>query len=509
MAGADPQVPLAWTRLRIEPAPGSPSQSAAPQQSPEPPQRIGPYVLLRTIGEGAMGVVFAAYDEELERKVALKLIHPSRQGDSQLRARIVREAQAMARVSAPNVVHVYQVGEVGGQIFIAMEFINGTTLSKWQAEPSRSWQEILRTYVAAGQGLLAAHEAGLIHRDFKPDNVLVDGEGRPRVADFGLARMEEGAAPAAGATVRITAATDPATQPAAIVQPGLTQVGVVVGTPLYMSPEQHNGDPADARSDQFSFCVALYEALYRQLPFAGDTLPSLAFNTVSGRIRPRPAGSHVPMAVHEAILRGLSPTPEARFPSMRELCAALWFDPLSDRTAGPRARRRVTFSMGLLAVCCLCGLELLTRLGVSSFASSLGLALVFFATFVFLLLRFAGVLRNDFHRATMIYGLVYASHLLGLRGLARPLGLGDAQLAALDLLALSFTTGMMTGLVMPRLWPIIPFTLLSAIAAALVPAQATRIGSAVLAVAVVVATYQWHRTVTSRRFNARVGSTPS
>ncbi len=450
-------------------------------------------------------MVWAAYDEELERKVALKLIHPARQGDPQLRARILREAQALARVSAPNVVHVYQVGEVAGQVYIAMEFINGTTLSKWQAEPTRSWQHILGTYLAAGQGLLSAHEAGLVHRDFKPDNVLIDHEGRPRVADFGLARLDGGQGPSAPAGQ--PPSTEPGMAMAETVQPALTQAGVVVGTPLYMSPEQHNGDPIDARSDQFSFCVALYEALYRTLPFAGDTLASLAFNTVAGRIKPRPAGSHVPMAVHEAILRGLSPSPAARFPSMAELLAALSFDPLSDRTAGPRSRRRVMISMTLLAGFCLGGMELLSGLGVPAWKSSLGLALLFCATFVFLLLRFSGELRNDFHRATIVYGLVFAGHQLGLRGLALPLGLSDAQLATLDLLALSFTTGMMTGLVMPRLWPIIPFALLGAGTAALLPAQATRIGSTVLAVAVLVATYQWNRTVTSRQATRRARPT--
>lgn len=149
----------------------SPSLDGPPTQVSAQPPRIGRYILLRAIGEGGMGVVYAAYDEELDRKVAVKVLHPSRRHDDQLRSRVFREAQALARVSSPSVVHVYQVGETGGQIYIAMEFINGTTLGKWQAEPGRSWQEILRMYSTAGQGLLAAHQAGLVHRDFKPDNV--------------------------------------------------------------------------------------------------------------------------------------------------------------------------------------------------------------------------------------------------------------------------------------------------------------------------------------------------
>jgi len=164
--------------------PSSPSP-ASPDGTGEPPSlkshgeqlpTLGRYVLLRTLGEGGMGVVYAAYDKELDRKVALKLIHPSRQGDSQLRLRILREAQALARVSAPNVVQVYQVGEVDNQLFIAMEFVNGTTLTKWQSEPGRSWQDILRMYLAVGEGVLAAHQAELVHRDFKPDEGAIDGE---------------------------------------------------------------------------------------------------------------------------------------------------------------------------------------------------------------------------------------------------------------------------------------------------------------------------------------------
>jgi serine/threonine protein kinase len=130
--------------------------------------RVGRYVLLRKLGEGGMGVVYSAYDQELDRKVALKIIHPERQQDPELRTRILREAQALARVSAPNVIHVYQVGEVDGQLFIAMEFVSGTTLSKWQGDPKHSWQDVLRMYIAAGQGLQAAHEAGLVHRGLQP-----------------------------------------------------------------------------------------------------------------------------------------------------------------------------------------------------------------------------------------------------------------------------------------------------------------------------------------------------
>jgi serine/threonine protein kinase len=143
-------------------AAGGQDAAAAPE---EIPRRIGRYLILRTLGKGGMGVVYAGYDEELDRKVAVKLLHPSQQGDSQQRSRIIREAQALARISAPNVVHVYEVGEVGGQLFIVMEFIDGTTLAKWESASGRTWREILKMYCAAGQGLQDAHEAGLVHRE--------------------------------------------------------------------------------------------------------------------------------------------------------------------------------------------------------------------------------------------------------------------------------------------------------------------------------------------------------
>jgi serine/threonine protein kinase len=216
-------------------APSMPIQKGAMRDA----QRIGRYAVLRQLGEGGMGVVLAAYDEELDRRVALKLLR-DRSAHAEHRIRILREAQAMARVSHPNVVQVYEVGEFGqpdkgdSHIFIAMEFIDGATLHDWQQQPGRTWEEILRVYLAAGQGLLAAHESGLVHRDFKPDNVLVGSDGRPRVADFGLARGGGGAKaeePAPGA------AEKDAGRSGHLLIARLTQHGTIMGTPQYMSPE--------------------------------------------------------------------------------------------------------------------------------------------------------------------------------------------------------------------------------------------------------------------------------
>ena len=183
--GGPTPVALAKTPPLDQPAPKSSAVTYGGASS-----RIGRYVLLRALGQGGMGVVFAAYDEDLDRKVAVKVLHPSHRADSELRLRIVREAQALARVSAPNVVHVYEVGEINNQMFIAMEFVNGTTLTQWQAAQPRPWQQTLAHVLPPLDSDYSRRiRPGLTHRDFKPDNVLVGSDGRPRVADFGVARM--------------------------------------------------------------------------------------------------------------------------------------------------------------------------------------------------------------------------------------------------------------------------------------------------------------------------------
>ncbi|MCA9710943.1 MAG: aldehyde dehydrogenase family protein, partial [Myxococcales bacterium] len=292
---------------------------------------------------GAFGVVRAAYDPELDRKVAIKLLRPDvRQGmearDEQIRrlgdeseartlrdahARLLREAQAMARLSHPNVIVVHEVGSVDDGVFVAMEFIDGVTLGRWIEDRSHGWREVLRVFLEAGAGLAAAHRAGLVHRDFKPDNVLLGSEGQVRVLDFGLARASDDQALATArppAEARDPLDLDPLGTP-------LTRTGAVMGTPAYMSPEQYLGHPADARSDQFSFCVALYEGLYGVRPFAGDTLATLSTHVVEGRVRETPAEARVPKRVLAVLRRGLAPQPADRFPSMEALLAALRHDP--------------------------------------------------------------------------------------------------------------------------------------------------------------------------------------
>jgi tetratricopeptide (TPR) repeat protein len=293
------------------------------------------YIVEERLGAGAMGVVYAARDPELDRRVALKLLHARALGDAtatDARARLQREAQALARVSHANVIAVHDIGTHAGQVFVAMELVEGGTLRQWLRERERDWREILATFLAAGRGLAAAHRAGLVHRDIKPDNLLIARDGHVRVTDFGLARAfaEE-----------VEGAHDPEVAPvASALTATLTQTGATVGTPAYMAPEQHVGGPTSARTDQFSFCVALYEALYRERPFAGEDLAALAQAIHAGAVRPAPAGSRVPARLRKVLLRGLATDPEARFPSMDALMAKL----APDRT---RLRRLVLAGVAL------------------------------------------------------------------------------------------------------------------------------------------------------------------
>jgi tetratricopeptide (TPR) repeat protein/predicted Ser/Thr protein kinase len=296
---------------------------------------LGRYLVLESLGMGGMGVVYAAYDPQLDRKVAIKLVRPAAGADSHGggRMRLLREAQAMAKLSHPNVVAVHDVGTVDEQVFVAMEFIDGPSLRNWLKAKPRSWREVLEVFRHAGRGLAAAHEQGLVHRDFKPDNVMIGGDGRVVVMDFGLVRAATRAdeveapvetAPSDSSTERIV--TGP-------LDSLLTEVGSLLGTPAYMSPEQLSGSEADARSDQFSFCVALYEALYGERPFPGRSVVELVAAILEGRIQAEPRGSTVPRWLRAVVLRGLADDPARRFASMNELLAALARDPSRRRRA--------------------------------------------------------------------------------------------------------------------------------------------------------------------------------
>jgi len=294
--------------------------------------RIGRYVIIERVGTGAMGVVYGAYDPELDRKVALKLIKPG-QGKDTARARLLREAKAIARLQHPNVVAVHDVGVFDDQVFLAMEFVAGGTIKSWLATQPRTWREILDVFIAAGRGLVAAHSAGLVHRDFKPDNVLLDKEHRPRVVDFGIARQAgSGDDELAGETGDVISQDGTETlrdSSGKHALATLTKTGTWVGTPAYMAPEQFLGERGDEKSDQFSFCVALYEALYGERPFAGDDMLSISVNVTTEQLRPLPKDRGVPAWVRRVILRGLRATPSERWNGMPALIDALSTDPVA------------------------------------------------------------------------------------------------------------------------------------------------------------------------------------
>jgi serine/threonine protein kinase len=273
---------------------------ARPAPLLEEGQQVGRYRIVRPVGAGAMGNVYLAHDPDLDRRVAVKLLNPAA-GITELRSRLLREAQAMARLSHPEVITVYDVGTYGEQLFIAMEFVEGGTLREWLAERPRSWREVVGVFLRAGRGLASAHAAGLVHRDFKPDNVLVGDDGRVRVTDFGLARAVHEAA---------QSAEEPAA-PGTIVDATLTRTGTLVGTPAYMAPEQLRGAAADARSDMFSFCVSFYEALYGERPFAGTTVVELRESVSAGRVRGAARSAAVPARLRRALTVGLRPAPAA------------------------------------------------------------------------------------------------------------------------------------------------------------------------------------------------------
>ena len=274
-----------------------------------PGTRVGRYIVAELVGVGGMGVVYAADDPVLDRRVALKLIHTFGGGDTaseEWQLRLLREARAIARLCEPNVIAVHDAGSSGDQLFVAMELVEGMNLRRWLATSARSWREIVSVFVAAGRGLAAAHRAGLVHRDFKPDNVLIGHDGRVRVTDFGLAapldaRIGRRTAPAAAVAMR---------DPVVPLEGRLTRSGALLGTPGYIAPEVLLGARSHTASDQFSFCAALHEALYGFLPG-----PSGGAAT-SARVR-------VPRRLRAGLRRGLRRDPDERFRSMDDLLAAI------------------------------------------------------------------------------------------------------------------------------------------------------------------------------------------
>jgi predicted Ser/Thr protein kinase len=302
------------------------------------------YVIKALLGRGGMGAVYLARDLTLDREVAIKL-HKAGSGSERLH----REAMAMAKLAHPNVVTVFEVATVDDRLYVAMEYVRGETLRGWLSAGPHHWRQIIALLLEVGGGLAAAHAAGLVHRDFKPENVLVGEDGRPRVGDFGLARV--GSSPsttfrryvpstpppiAEANETPATAETVPAPPPPGALDSPMTAAGTLLGTPAYMAPEQLAGEVVDARCDQFAFCVVAWECLFGKRPFTGTTLTALQI-AISERQLQLPKKTAVPQRVRLALERGLASDPAERYADMPALLAAL------REAAAPRTKRRVAF----------------------------------------------------------------------------------------------------------------------------------------------------------------------
>lgn len=335
---------LSGASLRLE----SPSDVAARDDAREgapAPTQIGRYHVLERIGAGGMGEVFAARDPELDRTVAIKLVHADLgSSSSSAAARLLREAQTLARLNHPNVVQVFEVGTVKGRVFIAMEIVRGETLRRF-GEQGPSIARRLDALQQCAAGLHAIHRVGLVHRDVKPDNVVVASDGRVRVVDFGLAR---GAAADTSEPDRIDLEpVPPSPGPNTPVSARLTVTGAMVGTPVYMAPEQLRRQVIDPRCDQFAFCVMAWELLAGERPFVSSSIGEL-FEAHRNGPQP-PARAEIPPALWRALARGLAYEPSARWPDMAALLEAM------QRAVRPGPSRRVAVTavagvMGMVAV---------------------------------------------------------------------------------------------------------------------------------------------------------------
>lgn len=292
--------------------------------APAAGDRIGRYRIVGQLGQGAMGRVLAAHDDQLDRRVALKLVRPIALGSATAQERLRREGVALAKLSHPNVVTVYEVGQADGLLFIAMELVEGLRLGEWLKAHDRTWEAVTDVFVQAGEGLAAAHACKLLHRDFKPDNVMVGSDARVRVVDFGIA-LDHGAT-----TTRPDGSA--AGEPAAVIDTRITRAGARIGTPAYMAPEQLMGRRLGPRSDQFSFCIALYEALYGERPFESNTAAELLLRIATTPPSFQGEARSAPPAVIQIVKRGLAVVPGHRFNSMDALVLAL--------RATRKARRR-------------------------------------------------------------------------------------------------------------------------------------------------------------------------
>lgn len=384
---------------------------------------IGRFLLLRKLGEGGMGEVYLGYDEKLDRKVAIKLLLASSEPEESQK-RTLREAQALARLSHPNVVAIYEVGQVDGDVFVVMEHIDGVTLLDWQNDPARSVEEILQAYISAGRGLAAVHASGMIHRDFKPHNAMIDNQGRVRILDFGLAHARGSAIAKSSEDVASNALTSQ-----------LTADGAIAGTPAYMSPEQFMGGDLDARSDQFSFCVALYEALYKQLPTGTNAQSNVKIPALAGTFVPPPERVDIPSQISGAIMRGLSQDSNQRFADMDELLMQLEFAPRTDPTG--QARQRILYGVLLfvaMGAWMMAPKEWFQRQYLPRTAVLMTITVASVSALGAYLFRNT-LLRNPFHRDRIVFLFIMGGAIFGNRVIGMLHGDSPENIAIRDLLS--------------------------------------------------------------------------
>lgn len=344
---------LEWDDIEERGALARVEQSLFARTRVRQPLQLSRYLLLRPLGSGGTGIVYDGYDPELSRRVAVKVLRAGRKNKDEVeraRARFLREAKSIAQLSHANVIGVYDVGTYeadalttaptgrhgpaeGEGVFIVMELVEGADVASWLERSPRSWKEVVEVFAAAGEGLAAAHTASIAHRDFKPGNVLVGDDGRVKVVDFGLALTYGGGSLSQSMTPTPAPTSTsggglPSELDDAVGLEKLTRTGAVLGTPAYMAPEQHRGEPADQKADQFAFCASLYRSLYGHHAFEGRSLEALFANKAEGRVRSVPDSARVPGWVHRVVLRGLEADPDQRFADMPALLRALRADPV-------------------------------------------------------------------------------------------------------------------------------------------------------------------------------------
>ncbi|EDM75824.1 serine/threonine kinase family protein [Plesiocystis pacifica SIR-1] len=282
------------------------------------PESIGRYSVYSLAGAGGNAIVYAGWDEEKDRPVALKLLRAERSQRPDQRARFLREAKSLARLDHPNIIEIYEVGTHDGVTFLALEYVEGRSLREWLDAEKPPRAAIVDAYLAAGRGLAAAHEAGVMHRDFKPDNVMLGDDDRVLVTDFGLARSTRGTD-----SFQTLDSMTPGLLDALESAPDLLSTLGLSGTPAYMALEQHFGREVDARADQFAFCVSLWESLTGERPYPGRTSGEISRAIEGGELRDLPARVKLSRSLSKALRRGLAPEPDARWPTMGPLLDAL------------------------------------------------------------------------------------------------------------------------------------------------------------------------------------------